>query len=151
MIDFRAAYWLTSLEFPKCMLTFCGAQNPASSPFSPFKFQVPNVSVNFFVIYRWKMAATSQRVAASGSAENSVTLPDADLGDFGRLLRQNGYNVFLQENSIYAFKGLVGRLAPIGVHLSMLAIMLGICQHIHFDRCRTTLSLRAQVLHSLLA
>lgn len=78
------------------------------------------------VARRWRMAATSQRVATSGSPENSVTLPDAQVGDLGLLLRQSGYNVFLQGGSMYAFKGLVGRLAPIGVHISMLLIMLGV-------------------------
>lgn len=33
--------------------------------------------------------------------------------------------VFLKGPSLYAFKGMAGRLAPIGVHLSMLLIMVG--------------------------
>lgn len=33
--------------------------------------------------------------------------------------------VFLKGPSLYAFKGLAGRLAPIGVHLAMLLIMVG--------------------------
>lgn len=33
--------------------------------------------------------------------------------------------VFLKGPSLYAFKGLVGRFAPIGVHLAMLLIMAG--------------------------
>ena len=74
---------------------------------------------------RWRLAGSPQRVAASGSAENAVTLPDANLRDLGRLLRQKGYAVFLQQGSLYAFKGLAGKLAPIGVHLSLLAIIAG--------------------------
>ena len=54
-----------------------------------------------------------------------MTLPDANLCDLGRLLRQKGYAVFLQQGSLYAFKGLAGKLAPIGVHLSLLAIIAG--------------------------
>ena len=69
--------------------------------------------------------ATAQRVAASGSQENSVSVPDADVSDLGRLLRAGGYAVFLKKGSLYAFKGLAGRFAPIGVHISMLAIILG--------------------------
>lgn len=74
---------------------------------------------------RWRLAATSQRVATSGSQENSLSLPDASVKDLGRLLRGGGYCVFLQNGSLYAFKGLAGRFAPIGVHISMLAIILG--------------------------
>lgn len=36
-----------------------------------------------------------------------------------------GYEVFLKGPSLYAFKGIGGRFAPIGVHLSMLLIMGG--------------------------
>ena len=64
-------------------------------------------------------------MAASGTQENSVSLPDADVKDFGRMLREDGYSVFLRKGSMYAFKGLAGRFAPIGVHISMLAIILG--------------------------
>lgn len=39
---------------------------------------------------------------------------------------QKGYQVFRQGTSLYAFKGLAGRLGPIGVHASMLAIMAGV-------------------------
>ena len=35
------------------------------------------------------------------------------------------YNVFIEDEGLYAFKGLAGRVAPIAVHVSMLAIMLG--------------------------
>lgn len=41
------------------------------------------------------------------------------------MLREDGYSVFLRKGSMYAFKGLAGRFAPIGVHISMLAIILG--------------------------
>ena len=54
-----------------------------------------------------------------------MSLPDADVKDFGRMLREGGYSVFLRKGSLYAFKGLAGRFAPIGVHISMLAIILG--------------------------
>ena len=54
-----------------------------------------------------------------------MTLPDADVKDFGILLREKGYCVFLKAGSMYAFKGMAGRFAPIGVHASMLLIMAG--------------------------
>ena len=41
-------------------------------------------------------------------------LPDARLPDLGRILGRRGYQVFLQGGSLYAFKGLAGKLGPIG-------------------------------------
>lgn len=74
---------------------------------------------------RWRLAGSARRVAVSGSNENSVTLPDAEVSDLGKLLRNTGYAVFLKEGSLYAFKGLAGRLAPIGVHVSLLLTIAG--------------------------
>lgn len=73
--------------------------------------------------YRWRFAQTPERIYNQGSAE---ILPDADVKDLGRVLMQKGYQVFRQGTSLYAFKGLAGRLGPIGVHASMLAIMAGV-------------------------
>lgn len=75
------------------------------------------------VARRWRFAQTPERIYNQGSAE---VLPDADVKDLGRLLSQKGYQVFRQGPSLYAFKGLAGRLGPIGVHASMLAIMAGV-------------------------
>lgn len=36
-----------------------------------------------------------------------------------------GLQVFCKDSSLYAFKGLSGRLGPIGVHASMLLILFG--------------------------
>ena len=73
--------------------------------------------------HRWRFAQTPERVYSQGSAE---VLPDADVQDLGQALRQKGYQVFRKGPSLYAFKGLAGRLGPIGVHASMLAIMAGV-------------------------
>eukprot|EP00887_Chlorella_sp_A99_P002598 scaffold6.g2598.t1 len=53
-------------------------------------------------------------------------LPGARLADLGRLLADKDYQVFLREGRLYAFKGLAGKLGPMGVHASMLAIMAGV-------------------------
>lgn len=37
----------------------------------------------------------------------------------------SSFQVFLKGPSLYAFRGLAGRFAPIGVHLAMLLIMVG--------------------------
>ncbi len=65
-----------------------------------------------------------------GGAENAVVLPSADVRGFGRVLQQRGFQVFVRDGALYAFRGLGGKLGPIGVHAAMLAIMGGA----HFKR-----------------
>eukprot|EP00897_Mesotaenium_endlicherianum_P008685 jgi/Mesen1/7845/ME000419S07159 len=57
--------------------------------------------------------------------EVSESLPRGRVADLATLLMTDGYEVFVRGPSLYAFKGLVGRLAPIGVHAAMLLIMVG--------------------------
>ena len=40
-------------------------------------------------------------------------------------IKETKYSIFQQKNIIYAYKGLIGRLAPIVVHLSMILILIG--------------------------
>ena len=40
-------------------------------------------------------------------------------------IQQNQYSIFQQKNTIYCYKGLIGRIAPILVHLSMILILSG--------------------------
>lgn len=40
-------------------------------------------------------------------------------------LKQSQYSIFQQKNIIYCYKGLIGRIAPIVVHFSMILILLG--------------------------
>jgi len=40
-------------------------------------------------------------------------------------IKENKYSVFHQKNIIYAYKGLIGRIAPIIVHFSMILILIG--------------------------
>ena len=41
------------------------------------------------------------------------------------LLTTNNYSIFQQKNILYCYKGLIGRIAPIIVHISMILILLG--------------------------
>jgi cytochrome c biogenesis protein len=41
------------------------------------------------------------------------------------LIKEKQYSVFQQKNIIYCYKGLIGRIAPILVHLSMILILTG--------------------------
>ena len=52
-------------------------------------------------------------------------LPYADVRQLGGILQRKGYKVFLRGGSMYAFKGLAGKLGPIGVHAAMLLVMAG--------------------------
>jgi cytochrome c biogenesis protein len=40
-------------------------------------------------------------------------------------IKQKNYSIFQQKNIVYCYKGLVGRIAPIIVHFSMIIILLG--------------------------
>ena len=40
-------------------------------------------------------------------------------------IKQNQYSIFQQKNIVYCYKGLIGRIAPILVHFSMILILLG--------------------------
>lgn len=40
-------------------------------------------------------------------------------------IKQNHYSIFQQRNTIYCYKGLVGRIAPILVHFSIILVLLG--------------------------
>ena len=53
------------------------------------------------------------------------TLPNASVRDLGALLKDNGYEVFLRNGSLYGFKGISGRFAPIAVHVSLILILFG--------------------------
>lgn len=76
------------------------------------------------VARRWRFAQSPAKVHSVGMAQ---ILPNAQVRDFAQLLGCKGYQVFVNsKGSLYAFKGLAGRVGPIGVHASMLAIMAGV-------------------------
>ncbi|MEN9202483.1 MAG: cytochrome c biogenesis protein [Thermostichus sp. DG_1_6_bins_120] len=52
-------------------------------------------------------------------------LPHQTLHGIPERLRQRGYAVFQEGNRLYARKGVIGRIGPILVHVSMLLILLG--------------------------
>lgn len=80
--------------------------------------QIPLVKV----ARRWSFLQSADSIRKQ---EFSDTLPQASVSDLGVILMGAGYEVFLKGPSLYAFKGLAGRFAPIGVHLAMLLIMAG--------------------------
>jgi cytochrome c biogenesis protein len=55
----------------------------------------------------------------------STTLPLDSLTGLAQGLEQKRYKIFQQDNTLYARKGLAGRVSPIVVHASMILILLG--------------------------
>ena len=76
----------------------------------------------------WRVSANWKfldRPATLLAMEEGETLPRAKSSDLAELLASRGYQVFVKGPRLYAFKGLIGRLAPIGVHISMLLTLGG--------------------------
>ncbi|XP_021738564.1 cytochrome c biogenesis protein CCS1, chloroplastic-like [Chenopodium quinoa] len=80
--------------------------------------QIPLVKV----ARRWNFLKSSEAICKQ---EFSEKLRRASVQDLGVVLMGAGYEVFLTGPYMYAFKGLAGRFAPIGVHLAMILIMAG--------------------------
>ncbi|ESQ30548.1 hypothetical protein EUTSA_v10011363mg [Eutrema salsugineum] len=80
--------------------------------------QIPLVKV----ARRWSFMKSDEAIKKQDFAD---TLQRASIQDLGVILMGDGYEVFMKGPSLYAFKGLAGRFAPIGVHIAMLLIMLG--------------------------
>ena len=70
----------------------------------------------------WKFFKSENKTNKMGI---SFTLSNGSLSQFSYLLRQRQYNVIQQGSYIYAYKGLVGKIGPILVHLSISCILVG--------------------------
>jgi len=55
----------------------------------------------------------------------STKLEYLNLNQFLLRIKRNKYLIFQQKNMLYCYKGLIGRIAPIVVHLSMILILMG--------------------------
>jgi len=81
---------------------------------------------------QWPMVKVAQRwrFRNTESAFNSLAfareIPNARIQDLGEALIDKKYQIFVKDGALYGFKGLAGKLAPIGVHASMLLAMGGI-------------------------
>ncbi|KAJ9543580.1 hypothetical protein OSB04_023287 [Centaurea solstitialis] len=80
--------------------------------------QIPMVKV----ARRWSFVHSAKTIR---KLEFADSLPKASIKDLGVVLSGSGYEVFMKGPSLYAFKGMAGRFAPIGVHLALLLIMSG--------------------------
>jgi cytochrome c biogenesis protein len=57
--------------------------------------------------------------------KNFTTLNNFSLNKVLSRIKENQYSIFQQKHIVYCYKGLVGRIAPILVHFSMILILLG--------------------------
>ncbi|KAH1220155.1 Cytochrome c biogenesis protein CCS1, chloroplastic [Glycine max] len=71
---------------------------------------------------RWSFLHSAEAIRKQ---EFSESLPRPSIQDVSTILMGAGYEVFLKGPSLYAFQGLAGRLAPVGVHIALLLIMAG--------------------------
>jgi len=60
-----------------------------------------------------------------GRLKISTILTTFSLNKILLRLKRNQYSVFQQKNIVYCYKGLIGRIAPIIVHFSMILILFG--------------------------
>ncbi|GLI62081.1 hypothetical protein VaNZ11_004641 [Volvox africanus] len=74
------------------------------------------------VAQRWRFITRPEPLLKQGRTE---MLPNARIQDLGAILIQRGYQVFLKDGSLYGFKGLAGKLGPIGVHAALLLCLFG--------------------------
>lgn len=88
---------------------------------------VYNSTNSQILYYHWKHSRNSSSTteAAAHQPRAGETLPSASVRDLGGLLKDSGYEVFLKDGSLYGFKGISGRFAPIAVHVSLVLILLG--------------------------
>jgi cytochrome c biogenesis protein len=54
-----------------------------------------------------------------------TTLTNFSFNNILLKIKSNQYSIFQQKNIVYCYKGLIGRIAPILVHFSMILILLG--------------------------
>ena len=57
--------------------------------------------------------------------KNFTILNNFSLSKILLRIQQSQYSIFQQKNTIYCYKGLIGRIAPILVHLSMILVLAG--------------------------
>ncbi|CAI9765529.1 unnamed protein product [Fraxinus pennsylvanica] len=122
VLGFFTWRWVLTLGFDRMFSSpvFLGtlALLGASLMACTYTTQIPVLKV----AKRWSFLYSTEAIRRQ---EYSDTLPRASLQDLGIILMGAGYEVFLKGPSLYAFRGLAGRFAPIGVHLALLLVMAG--------------------------
>nr|YP_010196677.1 Cytochrome c biogenesis protein [Gracilaria cliftonii]UAD84481.1 Cytochrome c biogenesis protein [Gracilaria cliftonii] len=71
---------------------------------------------------KWKFLQKAQQI---NNKAHFAELDQISLCNMIYSLHNNGYYIFHKERSLYAYKGLAGRIAPIFVHFSMILTLIG--------------------------
>nr|YP_009296703.1 c-type cytochrome biogenensis protein [Apophlaea sinclairii]AOM65843.1 c-type cytochrome biogenensis protein [Apophlaea sinclairii] len=71
---------------------------------------------------RWRFYSSRSKILGCSS---TTTLTSPSLFMISFILQQHHYHVFQQKNKIYAYSGLIGRVAPIFVHISIILLLFG--------------------------
>lgn len=54
-----------------------------------------------------------------------IEVPKQEFGSIVRILNKQTYNIFQHKNYFFCYKGIIGRIAPIFVHISIIQIFVG--------------------------
>lgn len=75
-----------------------------------------------------KIARRCQFLRTSRQFYQLKIIKEVSLSNLSKLffqIQKNQYSIFQQRNMLYCYKGLIGKIAPITVHLSMILILVG--------------------------
>ena len=71
---------------------------------------------------RWKFYFSTAKIL---NLDYAITFSNPSLSSLIFVLNQKTYHVFQKNNQVYAYNGLVGRVAPIFVHFSIILLLVG--------------------------
>lgn len=74
---------------------------------------------------RWKFRNNNNNTSYKPDLLNKNVMLKKSIVNMSYSLNSQGYYCFNRHNKIYAYKGLVGRIAPIIVHISLIVILFG--------------------------
>ena len=74
------------------------------------------------VAHRWHYYLRPEQILRLSCSQ---ACPNHSISELASILRQKGYWVVLENNKLYARKGLVGKVGPIVVHASLILILIG--------------------------
>lgn len=83
-----------------------------------FTQQLPMLKVS----KHWRFLKKEQQLK---DVDLKIKLKKVDFADIVHLFNKETYNIFQQKNSVYSYKGIIGRVAPIFVHISIIQIFIG--------------------------
>lgn len=83
-----------------------------------FTQQLPMLKIS----KHWKFLYKKQQLK---KVDLKIKLKNISLPEIVHIFNKETYNTFQQRNSVYSYKGIIGRIAPIFVHISIIQIFIG--------------------------